>query len=234
MSGRLVLLRHGQSHANVERRLDTRPPGAALTPLGRDQARAFASSRAGPERPMMLAHSVARRAAQTATVIGAELDLPTHQIVGIHEVQVGELENRSDDAAAAEFNAIYERWQHGELDLRLPGGESGDEVLDRYVPVLTDLRMRYLDDDDWNGDIVIVSHGAAIRLASAVLAGVDADFVVDHHLENTQSVVLAPITDGRWSCVRWGALTPPFYPDPSEAGASSVPHTVRSSTDPMG
>ncbi|MGV0800952.1 histidine phosphatase family protein, partial [Mycolicibacterium elephantis] len=28
MSGRLVLVRHGQSHANVERRLDTRPPGA--------------------------------------------------------------------------------------------------------------------------------------------------------------------------------------------------------------
>jgi hypothetical protein len=138
-------------------------------------------------------------------------------------VQVGELENRSDDAAAAEFNAIYERWQHGELDLRLPGGETGHEVLDRYVPVLTDLRMRYLDDDDWNGDIVIVSHGAAIRLASAVLAGVDANFAVDHHLDNTEAVVLAPITDGRWSCVRWGALTPPFYPDPSEAGAGSVP-----------
>ena len=42
MSGRLVLVRHGQSHGNVERRLDTRPPGAELTDLGRDQARAFA------------------------------------------------------------------------------------------------------------------------------------------------------------------------------------------------
>jgi len=234
MSSRLVLLRHGQSEANVERRLDTRPPGAALTPLGRDQARAFAASCAGPARPMMLAHSVATRAAQTAAVIGAELDLPTHQIAGIHEVQVGELENRSGDAAVAEFNAIYERWQHGELDLRLPGGETGNEVLDRYVPVLTDLRMRYLDDDDWNGDIVIVSHGAAIRLTSAVLAGVDANFALDRHLDNAEAVVLAPITDGRWSCVRWGALTPPFYPDPSAAAAGSVPDAMRSGADPMG
>ena len=40
MSGRLVLVRHGQSHGNVERRLDTRPPGAELTDLGREQARA--------------------------------------------------------------------------------------------------------------------------------------------------------------------------------------------------
>jgi len=234
MSGRLVLLRHGQSQGNVERRLDTRPPGAALTPLGRDQARAFATSWRRLEQPMMLAHSVATRAAQTAAVIGAGLDLPTHEIAGIHEVQVGKLENRSDDEAVAEFNAIYERWQHGELHLPLPGGETGNEVLDRYVPVLTDLRMRYLDDDNWNGDIVVVSHGAAIRLASAVLAGVDGNFAVDQHLNNTEAVVLAPITDGRWSCVRWGALTPPFYPDPTEAGASAVLDAVRSSTDPMG
>jgi probable phosphoglycerate mutase len=234
MSGRLVLLRHGQSQANVERRLDTRPPGAALTPLGRDQARTFATYSLGSGRPALLTHSVATRALQTAAVIGAKLDLPAYEVGGIHEVQVGELENRSDDTAVDEFNAIYERWHHGELDLRLPGGETGNEVLDRYVPVLTDLRMRYLDDDNWDGDIVIVSHGAAIRLASAVLAGVDAEFALDRHLDNAESVVLAPITDGRWSCVRWGALTPPFYPDPSEAGASSVPDAVRSSTDPMG
>ena len=100
----------------------------------------------------------------------------------------------------------------GELDVPLPGGETGNDVLDRYVPVLTDLRMRYLDDDDWNGDIVVVSHGAAIRLAAAVLAGVDGNFALDNHLDNAESVVLAPITDGRWSCVQWGTLTPPFYP----------------------
>ena len=127
MSGRLVLLRHGQSQANVERRLDTRPPGAALTPLGRDQARTFATYSLGSGRPALLTHSVATRALQTAAVIGAKLDLPAYEVGGIHEVQVGELENRSDDTAVDEFNAIYERWHHGELDLRLPGGETGNE-----------------------------------------------------------------------------------------------------------
>src|SRR6516164_1885420 len=228
MSGRLVLLRHGQSFGNVERRLDTRPPGAELTPLGRDQALAFAR---GSGRPAMLAHSVATRASQTAAVIGVELEMAALEVTGVHEVQVGQLENRSDDEAVAEFNAIYERWHHGELDVPLPGGETGNQVLDRYVPVLTELRMRYLDDGDWNGDIVVVSHGAAIRLASAVLAGVDGNFALDNHLDNAESVVLAPITDGRWSCVRWGALTPPFYPKPD---SSSVADAVRSSSDPMG
>lgn len=228
MSRRLVLLRHGQSHGNVERRLDTRPPGAPLTPLGRDQALAFAQ---GSGRPVMLAHSVAVRASETAAVIGAALDVRPHEVAGIHEAQVGELENRNDDDAVAAFNAIYERWHHGELDVPLPGGETGNDVLGRYVPVLTDLRMRYLDNDDYDGDIIVVSHGAAIRLASAVLAGVDPNFALDNHLENAQSVVLSPITDGRWSCVRWGALNPPFYLKPD---SSAVTEAVASSSDPMG
>jgi broad specificity phosphatase PhoE len=228
VSGRLILVRHGQSHGNVDRRLDTRPPGAELTDLGRQQARAFA--RGLPHRPAMIAHSVAVRAAQTADEISAELGLDAHEFEGIHEVQVGDLEDRNDDDAIAEFETVYQRWHEGDLDVPMPGGETGNEVLDRYVPVLTQLRMRYLDDHAWHGDIVVVSHGAAIRLVSAVLAGVESSFVLDHHLANAESVVLAPITDGRWSCVQWSTLTPPFYPEPDV-------HPVQdalSSADPMG
>jgi broad specificity phosphatase PhoE len=229
MSGRLVLVRHGQSYGNVDRRLDTRPPGSELTPLGRDQARAFA--RDGLSRPGLLLHSVATRAAQTAAEISAEVDVPASEVTGIHEVQVGELENRSDDDAVAEFDAIYKRWHEGERDVPLPGGETGNQVLDRYLPVVTDLRMRYLDDDDWTSDIIVVSHGAAIRLTAAVLAGVESSFVLDHHLKNTEAVVLTPVTDGRWSCVQWGTLKPPFYPEPD---VTAVTDAVESGSDPMG
>lgn len=228
MSGRLVLVRHGQSHGNVERRIDTRPPGAALTDLGREQARAFA--RDLTHRPAIIAHSVAVRAVQTAAEIGSEIGLATHEFEGIHEVQVGELEDRNDDAAIEAFETIYQRWHEGDLDVPMPGGETANQVLDRYLPVITQLRLRYLDDDAFDGDIVVVSHGAAIRLASAVLAGVDGSFVLDHHLANTESVVLSPITDGRWSCVQWGTLTPPFYPEPD---VHPVEDALQSA-DPMG
>jgi probable phosphoglycerate mutase len=228
MSGRLVLVRHGQSYSNVDRRLDTRPPGAALTDLGRDQARAVAGKLTHP--PALLAHSIALRAAQTAAEIAGQTGLEPVEFDGLHEVQVGELELRNDEDAITEFESVYQRWQQGELHVPMPGGETGDEVLDRYVPVLTQLRMRYLDDAAWPGDIVVVSHGAAIRLVAAVLAGVDGTFALDHHLANTESVVLAPITDGRWSCVQWGALTPPFYPEPD---ADPVRDALESA-DPMG
>ncbi|MFZ0834915.1 MAG: histidine phosphatase family protein [Mycobacterium sp.] len=228
MSGRLVLVRHGQSHSNVERCLDTRPPGAALTPAGIAQARDFAH---GFQRHAgMLVHSVALRASQTAAVIGGAWTMPPHETEGLHEVQVGELEMRNDDEAVEVFNRVYERWHLGELDVALPGGETGAEVLERYLPVLTDLRMRYLDNDSWNADIVVVSHGAAIRLAAATLAGVAGSFVVEHHIGNAESVVLAPITDGRWSCVQWGQHSPPFMPDPR---GMPRPEELESA-DPMG
>jgi probable phosphoglycerate mutase len=231
MSGRLVLLRHGQTYANVDKRLDTRPPGAELTPLGRDQARAFARGRQQP--PGLLVHSTATRARQTAGEVGELLHVKHHEIEGLHEVQVGDLENRSDDAAIEEFGRVYQQWHEGHLDAVMPGGESANDVLDRYVPVLTDLRLRYLDDHGWTEDIVVVSHGAAIRLVAAVLSGVDGTFALDHHLANTESVVLAPITDGRWSCLQWGTLTPPFYPEP-DLDARKGAEEAKSAPDPMG
>lgn len=232
MSGRLVLVRHGQSYGNLARRLDTRPPGTGLTPLGREQAREFV--RTLPLQPGLLVHSVATRAAQTAAEIAAALALSPRPLAGIHEVQAGALEDRDDDAALAEFNAVYERWHRGERDVSLPGGETAGAVLDRYLPVVTELRARYLDDragSAGSGDVIVVSHGAAIRLVAAVLAGVDADFAVQHHLGNAEPVVLVPGAAGHWTCLRWGARTPPFEPE-SPAGADGSGSSA--AAEPMG
>ena len=162
MTGRLILVRHGQSFGNVDKRLDTRPPGAELTPLGREQAGDFAKTLELP--PGLLLHSVATRAVQTAAEISEVVAVPAREVIGIHEVQAGDLENRNDDAAVDEFHGVYERWLKGDYDVSMPGGESGTQVLDRYLPVVNELRSRYLDDDGWTADIVVVSHGAAIRL----------------------------------------------------------------------
>ena len=67
-------------------------------------------------------------------------------------------------------------------------------------------------------------------VAAATLAGVDGSFVLDHHLANTEAVTLAPITDGRWSCVQWGSHTPPFYPEPDVHPIEDALHAA----DPMG
>ena len=74
MTGRLILLRHGQTYSNVARRLDTRPPGAELTDTGRNQAWNVGAELAefcgagngSPGRLGAVVSSVALRAQQTA------------------------------------------------------------------------------------------------------------------------------------------------------------------------
>ena len=91
--------------------------------------------------------------------------------------------------------------------------------------------MRYLDDHAWTGDIVVVSHGAAIRLVGRVLGGVDGSFALEHHLGNTESrgAWRRSPTGGGVACT--GAqLAPPFYPEPR-----GIPSRTRlQSADPMG
>ena len=81
-------------------------------------------------------------------------------------------------------------------------------VLERYLPVVTDLAQRYLSGPDAR-DVYLVSHGAAIRLVAAHLAGIDGKFAAATHLANTGSIELE-YTDGLWVPQRWGATRAPF------------------------
>lgn len=205
MTGRLVLARHGQTASNVAHRLDSRPPGAPLTPLGLAQAAALAASLAEVDVVAVLS-SVAVRAQQTAAPVAAAHGLVVDVRAGLQETDAGEYEDRSDEQAHREFGRIYGAWHTGTLDEAVPGGETGRRVLERFVPVLEGLRAELA-----TGTVVLVSHGAAIRLVGALLGGVDGRFAVSTRLDNTETVVLEPTDDG-WRCVRWGPHGPPFTP----------------------
>lgn len=220
MSGRLVLVRHGQTHSNVARRLDTLPPGAELTELGHRQAQEYA--RTVTQTPAAVVSSIAVRARQTAQYLADATGTPLTVRDGLQETFVGDLEDRSAEEDHARFTAVYRTWLDGDLDARLPGGESGADVLARYVPVLDELRATHLGDD--SATVHVVSHGAAIRLVAAALSGIDRDFAADNHLDNTGTVELVPAEGvSAWDCVRWGDYTPPF-----ETKGSRTPD------DPMG
>lgn len=215
MAGKLILVRHGQTVANVARRLDTALPGAHLTPIGEGQAEAYGASLAGPP-PKVVVASEALRARQTAGYIERASGIVVEVREGIHEAQAGDLEDRSDKASHEMFAQVFHSWHTGELGARIPGGESGENVLERYLPVVESLRSQYLEGDhaEAPGDVLVVSHGAAIRLVARYLAGMDGTFSADTHLDNTQTVELVPTAGGGWTCVRWGALLPPFTAPP--------------------
>ena len=211
MTGLLHLVRHGQTTANVARILDTRPPGAPLTPEGVEQARAFGAARpgvSGTGAPPVLLSSVARRAQQTAGHIADAWGVPTAVVDGVHEVQAGDLEGFNDEDSIAVFQDVVRRWYTGESTAAMPGGESADDLLARYLPAVDAIHTEHLP----HGDAYLVSHGAAIRLVGRRLSGVDGAYAHKHHLPNTGEIVLRPVDGGAWELVSWADA--PSHLDP--------------------
>ncbi|GAA0936641.1 histidine phosphatase family protein [Pseudonocardia zijingensis] len=204
---RLIMARHGETAANAQHVLDSRPPGAPLNERGLAQA-AVLGERLGAD-PITAVHaSVAVRAQQTAAPVAAAHGLDVQVVDGIHEVFCGELEGRSGRDALKSFMVVYDAWWTGDLDARLPGGESAHDVRERFLPALD----RILDGA--SGDVVLVSHGAAIRLAAAALIG---DTAETRFLPNAGLVVLRPDGAG-WVLEHWDSA-PPVTGDVTAGGA---------------
>jgi Fructose-2,6-bisphosphatase len=185
---KLVLARHGQTPANVEKRLSSLPPGEPLTELGRAQARALGARLAGADVTAVYS-SVAIRAQQTAAPVAAAHSLDVTVVEGVHELYVGDLEERADDAAREIFHATDTAWHRGESHVRLPGGESAADVWARFRPVVEEITA------EASGTVVLVSHGGAIRIVAGAMVGRP---TLPGYLPNTGLVVLRARANGRW------------------------------------
>ncbi len=192
-----MLARHGQSVANVEQVLDTRPPGAGLTEEGVRQAAQLADALAA-EPVVAVYASRAVRAQQTAAPVADRHGLVVDVLDGVHEIFVGDVEGRGDLEAHEILRDVYRAWHAGDLDRCVPGGETGRDVLDRYLADVAAVSATHS-----TGTVVIVTHGAAMRLAAAALASnVDSAFADAHFMPNTGSVLLERSGNG-WHCLRW-------------------------------
>ena len=194
---RLVLARHGQTTANAEGILDTRLPGHPLTEQGHRQAAELAARLAG-ESVVAVYASRALRAQQTAQPIAARHGLATQVLDGVHEVFIGDLEGRQAPDAHRTLHEMYRAWHCGDLEAARPDGESGQQVLDRYLADVAAIRGAHRE-----GTAVLVSHGAATRLAIVALAAnVDGSFAAPRLLSNAATVLLEADGDS-WRCLRW-------------------------------
>ncbi|MCW2583384.1 MAG: hypothetical protein JWQ53_2174 [Klenkia sp.] len=205
-AGRLLLVRHGQSEANVALRLDSLPPGAPLTQDGQAQARALVETLRGTPVAAVLA-SRAVRAQQTAAPLAAALGLDVDVRDGLQETFVGDLEGQAGWPVLEEYDRAYGQWFTGAPEVAPPGGESGHDVLARYLPVVEDVRRTLAADP--HRSVVVVSHGAAIRWVVTSVSDLPATFAMTTHVANTELAVLAPV-EGGWVCERFGAHLPPF------------------------
>jgi broad specificity phosphatase PhoE len=194
---RLVLARHGETTANAQGLLDTRLPGHPLTEQGHRQA-ADLAQRLADEPVVAVYASRALRARQTAQPIATRHRLATQILGGVHEVFIGDLEGRESPEDHRTLHELYRTWHYGDLEASRPGGESGKQVLDRYLADVAAIRRAHR-----HGTAVLVSHGAATRLAVVALAAnVEGSFAAPRLLPNAATVLLEADGTG-WRCLRW-------------------------------
>jgi broad specificity phosphatase PhoE len=194
---RLILIRHGQTASNVAGILDTAVPGPPLTELGERQASALPAALTGESIDAIFASSQ-RRAQLTAAPLAEARGLTVAIRDGIREIEAGSLESRTDRRSVETYLLTCFDWANGQLDSRMPDGETGHEAFARFDAVVGEASSLDLD------TVAFFSHGAMIR-AWAGWAGrnVDGDFVAERPVSNTGVVILdgSPI-DG-WTVDSW-------------------------------
>lgn len=209
-AGRLILIRHGQTTANVARALDTALPGAPLTDLGVIQARRLGgvlAPVAGGLAEVVTSHALRARQTGAGAVGGlhriAGPGVRLRHAAGLQEVAAGELEGRADREAHRIFLEIFHAWTHGEPGARVPGGETAAEVLARWRAAVAAAVAAAPP----GGVAAVVGHGAAMRLAAQDLAGVAGDFVFTHPVPNTGRIELVREGAG-WRAADWAGAQP--------------------------
>lgn len=196
---RLILVRHGQTSSNLGGLLDTDEPGADLTALGRTQAAALPGALEGRQISAIYASTLVRTQ-QTAAPLAAARMLEVHIRAGVREIGAGSMEMLGDPASVRTYLETAFAWSEGDLDLRMPGGESGHEVYGRYDEVVAEAAASV----DGAGAAVVVSHGAIIRSWTAARASnVTTAHSARNALSNTGIVVLEGSPAAGWTAVTW-------------------------------
>lgn len=150
--GRLILVRHGESEGNRDRRF-TSSAAVPLTVLGREQARVAARRIKAQFQPELVIASPFVRARQTAEILASELALSMEIEDDFHEQSLGELAGKSYDVMRE--HPEYDRLRYWEW--RAPGGESLQEVRERTGSALDRVAAKSA-----GRQIIIVSHGGVM------------------------------------------------------------------------
>ena len=218
---RLILVRHGQTPANVDGILESTVPGPGLTALGDEQAEELVEALADEKIDAIFVSSMIRTHLTAAPLVAARSIEPAVRD-GLREIAAGDVEGNTDEASVHQYVHTLLEWCAGELDVRMPGAETGHEVIARFDEVVDEAEALSVD------SVVLVSHGAMIRAWCATrTANVDLDFVSNHYVVNTGIVVVEGSSETGWEVESW------LGESVSEAAAMGVTSDHSPASEPL-
>jgi broad specificity phosphatase PhoE len=176
-TARLLLVRHGQIAANLEK-VWHGSTDSPLTPVGHAQARQLAAHLARTRQKIRGVYSSPlTRARHTADPIAAALGLPVHVAPGLAEYGIGAFEGTSY-ADLVGRHAFFEQ-AHGDLEWAPAGGESLRAVAERMLATWHTIVATHPE-----GEVVVVTHGAALAAGLAMVLHDDPRQWQRYHVRN--------------------------------------------------
>lgn len=156
---KLILVRHGKTHWNEEKRIQGGESDIELNDTGLDQARKVADFLQN-EPVVAILSSPLQRAIATAEVIASHHKLPVETDQGLRELEVGELEGMSVSNLSTTFSQFLLQWWQDREAMELPNGESLAELQQRAWNVVEKLLAKHRTSPEYNRDttVVVVSH----------------------------------------------------------------------------
>jgi probable phosphoglycerate mutase len=196
---RLLLIRHGQTPANVHGLLDTAHPGPGLTELGARQAAVIPDALRFESIDAIFASTLVRTQL-TARPLAIDRRLDVRVGTGLHEIEAGALEGRSDRASVRVYLDTVFAWGAGNLDVTMPGASNGHAFFARFD---ADIEIAASGADT----AAVFSHGASIRVWTAARAhNLPPMFAATNDLDNTGVVELTGSPQDGWTLVSWAGL----------------------------
>jgi broad specificity phosphatase PhoE len=162
----IILARHGETEWNRGEIFRGRAD-VELNDVGVRQAELLAEYLAAEEIDFIYS-SPLKRAVRTAQAVAGLKKLDVSIVQNLNDIDYGEWQGLSRREVKEKYPEIYRDWLDTPEQVRIPGGESLEEVRSRAMPFVEDAVMRCGE-----GRIVFVSHRVVNKVLICALLGLD-------------------------------------------------------------
>lgn len=149
---KLILIRHGETEWNKQRRIQGCRSDTRLSQKGLEQADRLAAA-LRKERVDAIYASPMKRASETAQIIAEACKLQVHVFNELREIDAGELDGLFEHELTGPYETAWKEFRNGNASTPLPGGESLQDVQKRTSWAVDRMLEKHID-----GTVVVVAH----------------------------------------------------------------------------
>lgn len=192
----LILVRHGQSMANLEHRFAGQRYDAELSQLGHKQAELTASYIIKNYKVDRIYASDLKRAYETAVHTADKLGMEIIKAPGMREIYAGEWEGMKFDDIDIKYPKEYREWKTNIGMSSCVGGENVHELARRVSEEITQIAK-----ENDGKTVMVATHATPIRAMQCLWEGKSLKEMKDISWVSNSSVTVAEYENGRFKLV---------------------------------